>query len=75
MTEPAVNSRAVLRALGDLGGYMDHPDNVTAEDLAKYLRCDAKKDVLPHLRDLKERRIVKDRRRDGKRVWVSWGAV
>lgn len=69
-----VNSRTVMRALADLGGYENPPRNVTAAQIAEYLKCPADT-VLGHLHDLKRSRIVTDRRRSGERVWVSWGVA
>lgn len=44
----------------------------TIEEIADYLETDAET-VRALLLDARRRRLFRDRRRDGKRVWMPWG--
>lgn len=66
----AITTRTVIGALYELRG--EH-SAVSAAAIAAYLKTDEPL-VLSRLRELKRRRLVKDVRRKGERLWTTWSA-
>jgi Mn-dependent DtxR family transcriptional regulator len=63
------DARIVLRGLYDIRDRTREP--VMAAEIAEHMRLD-EQDVLAELRELKNQRLVRDRRRRGVRVWEPW---
>lgn len=69
-TKPRATNAMVIRAIYDLGDRYS-PTWPTAARIASFLEVD-EEDVRACLRDLRSRRLFRDRRRKGKTVWVPW---
>lgn len=63
-----INTRTVIGAVHELERRNGWP---TAGNIAEYLQAPVN-EVLHHLRTLRRQRILDDRQRAGKRVWMPW---
>lgn len=77
---PTINTRTVISAVWQLGyrhgaSVGDHRSRWPTEtEIAEYLNVDVAI-VRPLLRELRDNRLFRDRRRQGRRVWMPWEAV
>lgn len=66
-----ISAAAVIRAARDIGARGSWP---TPTEIADHLEADEKA-VRTQLRELRTERLFRDRRRNGRTVWMPWGEL